>query len=120
MIIIGTLMAVVAGLGLPGHLILVGSALNQFVYNSLVISNNLSASIATDSLFANETCTTYQTQLRNNPLHQGSSASTTIGSGYFCSNSSSGSNIMKNLLDYICDLNGTLRWQIGLISMATY
>ena len=114
MIITGTVMAVVAGLGLPGHLILVGSALNQFVYHSLVLSNNLS--IATDSLLANETCATYQMQLRNDPLRQGSSSIAT-GSGYFCSNSSSGSDITNNLLDYVCDPNGTLRWQIGLISL---
>ena len=125
MIITGTLMAVAAGLGLPGHILLGGSILNQFVTHSLVVSNNL-AFTTVDSLPANVTCATYQAQLRNNPqlltdaINQGSvSSSTTTGSGYFCSNSSarSGSGITNDFLDYLCDPSGTLRWRIGVFSL---
>ena len=66
MITAGTLMAVAAGLGLPRHIILTGSILNQFVSHSLVITNNLTIT-AVDSLPVNETCATYQAQLCNNP-----------------------------------------------------
>ena len=123
MIIAGTLMAVAAGLGLPGHIILGGTILNQFVSHRLVISNNL-AITAVDSLPGNETCTTYQAQLRNNPqfltntISQGSSSAATVASaGYFCSNTSSGLDATSNFLDYICDPDGTLRWRIGVFSL---
>ena len=123
MIIVGTLMAVAAGLGLPGHIILGGSILNQFVSHSLVISSNL-AITTVDSLPTNETCASYQAQLRNDPqfmtntISQGSSSAATAGSsGYFCSNSSSGSDTMSNFLDYICDPGGILRWRIGVFSL---
>ena len=121
MIINGTVMAIAAGLGLPGHIILLGFILNQFVWHSMVISNNLD--ILIDSQRANETCVTYQAQLHNNPLFltniispQGSSPTAT-GSGHFCSNSSSGSDILSNLLDYVCDPDGMLRQRIGLFSL---
>ena len=122
MIISGTLTAVAAGLGLPGHIVLGGTILNQFVSHSLVTSNNLAITTA-DSLPGNETCATYQAQLRNNPqfftnsISQASSSATTASSGYFCSNTSSGSDATSNFLDYICDPNGTLRWQIGVFSL---
>ena len=119
MIITGTLMAVAAGLGLPGHIVLGGSILNEFISHSLVLSKNL-AITTVDSLPANETCATYQAQLCNNPQlltdtirNEGSSSSTTA-SGYFCSNSSSGSDITS---DYVCDPSGTLRWRIGVFSL---
>ena len=113
MIIVGTLTVVTAGLGLPGHIILGGSILNQVVSHSLVISNNLTITIV-NSLLANETCASYQAQLRNDPqfmtntISQGTSSSAG-NSGYFCSNLSSGSDTTSNFLDYICDLGGTLR-----------
>ena len=127
MIVAGTLMAVAAGLGLPGHIILGGSILNQFVSHSLAISNNLVIT-TTDSLPPNETCTSYQAQLRNNPqvltntINQGLSSSastpTSSQSGYFCSNSSSGSpDATSDYLDYICDPDGMLRWRIGIFSL---
>lgn len=120
MIIAGTVMAIATGLGLPGHIILLGFILNQFVRHSIVISNNLGISVNSQS--ANETCATYQAQLRNNPLFltniigQGSSPTAT-GSAYFCSNSSSGSDITSDLLDYVCDPDGILRKRIGLFSL---
>ena len=122
MIITGTVMAIAAGLGLPGHIILLGFILNQFVQHSIVISNNLDISVISQS--ANETCTTYQAQLRNNPLFltnviviSPGSSPTATGSGYFCSNSSSGSDITIDLLDYVCDPDSTLRKRIGLFSL---
>ena len=129
MITAGTLMAVAAGLGLPGHIILGGSILNQFVSHSLAISNNLVIT-TTDSLPPNETCASYQAQLRNNPqfltdtINQGSSSSSagtptsSQSGGYFCSNSSSGSpDATSDFLDYVCDTDGTLRWRIGVFSL---
>ena len=121
MIITGTLMAVAAGLGLPGHIVLGGNILNEFISHSLVLSNNL-AITTVDSLPANETCATYQAQLRNNPqlpvltdnIQNDGSSSSTTASGYFCSNSSSGSGITS---DYVCDPSGTLRWRIGVFSL---
>ncbi len=117
MITIGTVMAVAAGLGLPGHIILLGFILNQFVRHSIVISNNLD--ILVDSQRANMTCATYQLQLHNNPqfLTNTGPSSTATGSGYFCSNSSSGSDILNDLLDYVCDPDDTLRKRIGLFSL---
>ena len=121
MIIVGTIMAIAAGLGLPGHIILLGFILNQFVRHSIVVSNNLD--ILIDSQRGNETCATYQVQLRYNPqvltniiINQGSSPTAT-GSGYFCSNSSSGSDILSDLLDYVCDPDDALRKRIGLFSL---
>ena len=120
MIITGTIMVVASGLGLPGHIILLGFILNQFVSHSLVVSNNLN--ILINSLPTNKTCATYQAQLHSNPqfltnaISQGSSPTAT-GLGYFCSNSSSVSGVTSNLLDYICDPDGTLRNRIELFSL---
>ena len=111
MMIIGAIMAVLAGIGLPIHIILAGSALNQFVYHDIVTSDNLEIPLS-----FNESCESYQSE--RNPfrlMSLSSNLTTTPGStGYFCSNSSSGTDITSNLLDYVCDPDSTLRMQIGL------
>ena len=112
--IIGAIMAVVAGIGLPIHIILIGSILNQFVYHDIVASNNLEIPLS-----LNESCELYQSE--RNPFQLMSLTNNLTGTpgstGYFCSNSSSGTDITSNLLKYVCDPDSTLRMQIGFYSV---
>lgn len=111
MMIIGAIMAMFAGLGLPIHIILAGTILNQFVYHDIVTSNNLQIPLS-----VNESCELYRSE--RNLLSLMNNLTTTPGStSYFCSNSSSGSDITSNLLEYVCDPDSTLRIQIGLYSI---
>ena len=103
-----------AGRGLPIHIILAGTILNQFVYHDIVTSNNLEVSLS-----FNESCELYQSE--KNPFQLMSSTNnlttTPRSTSYLCSNSSSGSDITSNLLEYVCDPDSTLRMQIGLYSL---
>ena len=87
MILLGMVMAVAAGVGRPGHILLFGQVVNQFVYydlatNSAVLSNST----------ANQT-------------------------GYFCSESSSGQDIVANFLLFANDPDATLLREIGLFCL---
>ena len=113
--IFGTVMAVAAGIALPGHLFLVGSVLNEFVYHSVVTSNNLE--IPLDSLPPNVSCEDYQSLQHNSRPMSSTSLPGDRGSGYFCSNSTSGSDVIENLVPYLCDPDATLRSEIGLYSL---
>ena len=113
MMTIGMVMAIAAGLALPGHLILVGNIINQFTYHGIVTSNSLNIPINT--LTNNQTC---DTELQNNPMLMiNQTGQNSVNEVYFCSNSSSGQDIIIEILRYICDPDVILRKQIGLYSL---
>ena len=87
MILLGTVMAVAAGVARPGHILLFGQVINQFVYYDLAIN---SATLPNST--ANQT-------------------------GYFCSESSSGQDITANLLLFMSDPDATLLREIGLFCL---
>ena len=87
MILLGTLMAVAAGVGRPGHILFFGEVINQFVYYDIA----------------------------TNPAAQ--SNSTANQTGYFCSDSSSGQEIAANFLLFVSDPDATLLREIGLYSL---
>ena len=87
MILLGTLMAVAAGVARPANILLFGEIINQFVYYDLA----------------------------TNPAAQ--SNSTANQTGYFCLDSSSGQEITANLLLFVSDPDATLLREIGLYSL---
>lgn len=82
MIVVGTVMAIAAGLALPGHMLLFGDVINQFVF--------------------------YDIATNPRPLNQ---------TDHFCSNLSSGQDIIINVMDYIDNPRATLLNQIGLYAL---
>ena len=97
MIILGTLMAIMAGMALPGHMLLFGLVINEFVYHG--IARNL-----TLERMANSTL--------NLTLPQ-------TFEGHFCSNTTGG-NILLNVIPYLNnpnDLRATLLQQIGQFAL---
>lgn len=112
MILVGVVAAIAAGVALPGHMLLFGQVINQFVYYDAVANNNVSSS---NSLSANQSCEATVNFILSNPqlladLSQGSTE-------HFCSNSSSGLDVVISVLGYVCDPAGTLISEIGLYSI---
>ena len=89
MIIFGIIMAVAAGLALPGHMLLFGEVINIFVFHDIA-----TATAATAMNPSNMT----------QPAH-------------FCFNSSSSGDITSNLLPYFGDPSGTLLSEVGRYSL---
>lgn len=117
MIIFGFITAVISGLGLPGHMILFGRVINNFVYYSTV--TNMTANVSISEL-AEQTAlamgTTCRALVADNPSFFTSMAE----------NSSSDSNMLlcsmetdvfENILDYVCDPAPQLRSTIGTFSL---
>ena len=53
MILLGTLMAIAAGLALPGHIILFGDVINEFVFHELAETFNTTADNSTEYFCSN-------------------------------------------------------------------
>ena len=89
MIIIGTVMAVAAGLALPGHMLLFGRVINQFVFHELA------------ETFQNVTSTNISNPMEN----------------YFCSDTETGDMFTTNIARYFDNPDSTLLREIGLFSL---
>ena len=112
MILVGIVAAIASGLALPGHMLLFGGVINQFVYHNAIANSNVSLA---GSLPPNQSCETTVDFLRSNPqllANQGQGSMS-----HFCSNSMFGVNLIIGILEYVCDPGGTLLWQIGLYSI---
>ena len=118
MIIFGFITAVISGLGLPGHMILFGRVINNFVYYSAV--TNMTGSGGSISVLATNLAmdmnTTCSELIADNPFFL-----TNI-----TGNSNSNSNMLlcgmetdvfENVLDYVCDPEPRLRSTIGMFSL---
>ena len=88
MIILGTVMAIAAGLALPGHMLLFGGIINQFVFHQVA-----------EGILAN-------------PMNATSNMT------HFCSNATSGQGIVSNVDPFVMNgPDSTLLKQIGLYSL---
>lgn len=110
MIIFGFITAVASGLALPGHMIMFGRVINNFVYyNTIITNSNLTMRIneragllgVTCSEFVQENSTLIADQMVN-------------GSAFLCT--SDAEDIFGNILDYACEPDTRLRNEIGLFS----
>jgi ABC-type multidrug transport system fused ATPase/permease subunit len=90
MIILGTVMAVAAGLALPGHIILFGDVINEFVFHELA--------------------ETLQTQSMN-------ATNVDNGTEFFCSRTDAGDSFSSNLGRYFANPDSTLLTETGLYSL---
>ncbi len=91
MIILGTVMAVAAGVALPGHIILFGDVINEFVFHELA-----------------ETVQTLQT-----PMNATNMDNVT----FFCSSTDAGDSFSSNLGRYSANPDSTLLTEIGLYAL---
>ena len=89
MILSGTLMAIAAGLALPGHMLLFGDVINEFVFHD--IAETLRVGLM-------------NTTAENRTQH-------------FCSNTGTGESFAVNLGRYSDDPNSTLLREIGLYAL---
>ena len=114
MIIGGTFMAIAGGVALPGHMLMFGRVINQFVYYSLAANNfaavrNITAGFCTPTVIENllQNTTVVEDLLRNTTMMP--------VSGCFAGNQSSG--VFDNVLNYVCDPEETLWSEIRLYSI---
>lgn len=120
MIIIGFFMAVVSGVGLPGHMILFGRIINNFVFYSAA-TNITSANITFSEqvqLFATSSNMTCEELVTENPFGLLQYIMNVSGAGsspVLCDDESE--DIFANVLDYICEPDATLRYEIGIFSL---
>ena len=112
MILVGIVAAIASGLARPGHMLLFGRAINQFVYHDAIINSNMSLA---GSLPPNQSC-----EAAVDLFHSNSQLLVNLGQGsmnHYCSNSTSGVDLIIGILGYVCDPGGTLLWQVGLYSI---
>ena len=92
MIVFGTVMAIAAGLALPGHMLLFGDVINQFVFHGLA-----------ESL--------------QNPMNATSTSNSNPMANYFCSNTSTGQMFTTSIERFFTNPDATLLREIGLYSL---
>ena len=109
MVLGGVVMAIIAGVALPGHMLLFGRVINQFVYYSSAANITLGSSPTNQSCEASVSSIINDRQLLIN-ISQGASS-------HFCSASSSGVDVIVGILGYVCDPPGTLFREVGLYSI---
>ena len=120
MIIVGFFMAVISGVGLPGHMILFGRVINNFVYYSIA-SNIVNGTVTFSQLvhdFAGSQNMSCDQLVREDPFALLGFAMNVSGGGnspVLCDDESE--DIFSNILDYVCDPAGTLQFEIGLFSV---
>ena len=102
MIIGGTFLAIAGGVALPGHMLMFGRVINQFVYYSL--ANNFS----TISNMTGDFCTT--NLLQNTTMM-------VVSNQTGCLAGNQGSRVLGDVLRYVCDPEETLRGEIRLYSL---
>ena len=102
MIVIGLIMAVTAGLMQPGHIVLYGRVINQFIlYNTAISLNNVYGNDSLTSL-ANQYATTVNSSCSISLILQGPLSSLTGETvKLLCSSSNDG--VFSKVLEYACD-----------------
>ena len=119
MILVGVVTGILSGVALPGHILLFGEVINQFVYFSIA-SGDIHQRVT--AFVENETLNTVNLTV-DDILCDRSVASSTLasfasnGSGevYFCSQGE-GSDVFESILDYVCDPRGELTGSVAVYS----
>lgn len=114
MIIFGFITALASGLALPGHMIMFGRVINNFVFYNTIIENNLTAPITERAKFLGVTCSEF---VQENPTFIAQRLTSTVEntSALLCSEDAE--NVFMSTLDYACDPDTQLRDTIGLFSV---
>lgn len=114
MIVFGFVTAVASGLALPGHMILFGRVINNFVYYNTITIRNLTAPITARAEFLGVTCSEF---VRTNSTFIAQRLASTMenSSGLLCSEEAE--DIFTSTLDYACDPDTQLRNTIGTFSL---
>ena len=97
MIITGTLMAIAAGLALPGHMLLFGDVINEFVFH--------------------EQAETLSSQISPLSFNDSSNNSSSEMVTFFCANTGSGQIFNESIRRYLDNPDATLLREIGLFSL---
>ena len=100
MIILGTVMAIAAGLALPGHMLLFGDVINEFVFHGLAETLQ-AAPINSTNVTINDNFTN-----SSNPMAE-----------YFCSNTDTGDVFTESVGRFLDNPDATLLSRIGLFSL---
>ena len=114
MFLVGVIMAVLSGLAIPGHLILFGQVINQFVFHIKASSSNF----GNDSLtaIANEYASTMNTSCSVSLLIEGSLFSDVGETSNLLCDSQSG-NVFSEVISFACDPNSQLESEIHIYSL---
>ena len=110
MIIVGTVMACAAGVGLPVHVLMFGEIINNFVYYSIAVNFSV-------PLVPNATCS--PTQLASDPLLFAQVTGMDSSQAYFCNGTGDATSqgILVNLLFYVCEPSSALQSEVGMYSI---
>jgi len=118
MIITGTLMAIGAGVALPGHMLMFGRVINQFVYYSIAAGNLTGLAAAAVNLTGSCDTATLRTIRANGSMGAGMMRNASVVQGCFGDTSQQqSSSVFDEALVYVCDPGGTLQYEIGLFSL---
>lgn len=107
MIIAGTFLAIAGGVALPGHMLMFGRVINQFVYYSIADNNFTAVRNITGELC---TTTVVTNLLQNTTVME-------VSNQTGCLAGNQGSRVFDNVLRYVCDPQETLRGEIRLYSL---
>ena len=115
MIVVGVVMGVASGVALPGHFLLFGDVINQFVYYSIA-TETVRPKIGT---FIEDRNDSYQTidDVTCNSTRANEAISMLADDGtrvYLCDGGNQGGDIFSEVLGYICDPVDELQTQIAL------
>ena len=119
MIVVGFIMAVASGVALPGHMLLFGRVINNFVYYSIAsnVFSNPNFTMQLD-LFTTSLNTSCSELVETSPdifLEAIMSSSGNMTSPILCDDESE--DIFGDVLNYVCDPRATLVSEIGLFSI---
>lgn len=114
MIIFGFITAVASGLALPGHMIMFGRVINNFVFYSTVTNNaNLTNGINARAELLGVTCSEFVRE--NSTFIAQRLVAMDNSSMFLCTGETQ--DVFSNVLDYACDPDTQLRDTIGTFSL---
>jgi ABC-type multidrug transport system fused ATPase/permease subunit len=116
MIIFGFICACLSGLALPGHMILFGRVINNFVYHNTAINQTDNGTISERiNSAAGSMDTSCSDFIRDNPSFIADRLRNGSDSTLLCGDEAQ--SIFGNVLNYACDPDSQLRDTIGLFSI---
>ena len=110
MILVGIVMAVLSGLALPGHIILFGRVINQFIFHSIALSGDNSLTLIANNYTSNEGITCNVSVLRDFFADMMSQPADLL-----CEPEDGG--IFSDVIEYACDPNSQLESEIHMFSL---
>ena len=130
MMVVGVIMAIIAGCALPIHMLLFGRVINQFVYYQIAVddvipiitvnfdtlnSNSCNISLSCDQYVGRVVDGTLLTIFNTSCAEGTNFTLIDLGEAHFCSNE--GSDVFDNVLEFVCDPEDTFYDEITLFSI---